>query len=498
MKDFQLNLITNKQTYRILKILNIFEHHTDTTLSLKTINSKLKIPTRTLIQDISSIKQLFEHSVLLESSINGYFFKISNRTEYTESKRALLKDEPLFTILENIFFARFYTISELSDNLHLSESTLLRYLKKIIALISEYNLTIETSPVDIKGEEINIRYFFYNFYFESEVTPHTIFPTIAVKEVTAILTEKITMDECKPTTYESFNYSLYITLTRFFNNKNIEDRISIPFNIDREKWSKYLDAMKSTILRYYKTDLSIEEIEYIYLLTISRRSIFDETSEHAFQSIIPYSKEADNITTQYLSFLKVNMQLYKKFYTFLYSFFLSIDLKYKLTPILLQNIYEVTEYAKQNFSEEYHKNKIFIHDTVEKKYNISSRQSEDISANLTLFTDSLFLMYSNYQKHIIFILEGNPNICQHIQATAEKYLGDRHHLYFSNKHGTNIYKVRDIKFDVLVTNYAENLTNTLESKSSILFDTIPTRDDWYNLFSLINPRTNNVQFLKNF
>ncbi len=49
---------------------------------------------------------------------------------------------------------------------------------------SFYRLEIQTNPICFR-EEINIRKFFHDFYYESEITAHTIFPPIAIQNITA-------------------------------------------------------------------------------------------------------------------------------------------------------------------------------------------------------------------------------------------------------------------------------------------------------------------------
>ncbi|QCJ57484.1 HTH domain-containing protein [Enterococcus mundtii] len=126
MKEFQLNFIMNKQTVRILRILNKFEHHASTTLN--NLSEVLNIPTRTIIKDIQEIKNIFNESIDLSTSPSGYHFNVSDDYRYKEIKQSLLQNEPLFIMIENIFFGHLYNVPELSDQLHLSESTLLRYI----------------------------------------------------------------------------------------------------------------------------------------------------------------------------------------------------------------------------------------------------------------------------------------------------------------------------------------------------------------------------------
>ncbi|GKS54823.1 hypothetical protein IGJ83_002777 [Enterococcus pernyi] len=494
MREFQLNFIMNKQTVRILRILNKFEHHASITLN--NLSEVLNIPTRTIIKDIQEIKNIFNESIDLSASPSGYHFNVSDDYRYKEIKQSLLQNEPLFIMIENIFFGHLYNVPELSDQLHLSESTLLRYIKKAQSFLSEFQIKLKTSPIDFHGKEIDIRHFFHSFYSDSDITPHTVFPTLEVKEITAKITEKITLKECAPITFESFNYHLYITLIRFFNGNPIDKLPNNLVILNDEKTQLYSEVMKQTILQYFDSDISPEEKQYIYLVTLCKRSVFDEESEQIFQSIQPQPKEIEEWTNQFLELAFDTEQEKSTYSLYIRSFFLSTHLKYQLSPILLQNLADITLYSKQKFPCEYHRNETFIQNTLGETYELTLRQLEGISTSLTLLNYTLSLVHARPSKEIIFLLEGNSYIHELIQATAIKYLGHTHRLYFPNRHDTDIDMIRTKKFDILVTNYSEYLVSILMGKTTLLFDTIPTAENWNELFTLIDPNATKLYSLK--
>lgn len=494
MKEFQLNFIMNKQTVRILRILNKFEHHASTTLN--NLSEVLNIPTRTIIKDIQEIKNIFNESIDLSTSPSGYHFNVSDDYRYKEVKQSLLQNEPLFIMIENIFFGHLYNVPELSDQLHLSESTLLRYIYKAQSFLSEFQIKLKTSPVDFHGKEINIRHFFHSFYSDSDITPHTVFPTLEVKEITAKITEKITLKECAPITFESFNYHLYITLTRSFNGKTIDNLPDNLVILNEKKVLLYNEILKQVILEYFDNDLSLEEKQYIYLLTLCKRSVFDEESEQIFQSLQPQPKEIEEWTKQFLELAFDTEQEKSICSLYIRSFFFSTHLKYRLSPILLQNLDDITLYSKQKFPCEYQRNEAFIQHTLGETYELTLKQIEGVSISLTLLNYTLSLVHARPSKQIAFLLEGNSYIRELIEATAINYLGTTHRVYFPNKHDTDIERIKKIKFDVIVTNYSEYLISTLTGKTTLLFDTIPTAENWNELFTLIDPNATKLYSLK--
>ena len=84
----------------------------------------------------------------------------------------MLENEPLFHIIDGIFQRQIKEIGEWADQLHFSESSLLRYFKMVENELARYRLTLSLKKVDFIGKEIDIRSFFHDFYYESEITPH--------------------------------------------------------------------------------------------------------------------------------------------------------------------------------------------------------------------------------------------------------------------------------------------------------------------------------------
>ena len=86
MKNFQLNFITNKETVRWLKILHTFERIP--TRSVKELAQFTKSTSRTIIADITGIRQYFQQSILIENTSSGYLFTLLKGFFKGRSKRS--------------------------------------------------------------------------------------------------------------------------------------------------------------------------------------------------------------------------------------------------------------------------------------------------------------------------------------------------------------------------------------------------------------------------
>lgn len=83
-----------------------------------------------MIADIANIRNYFEGALEIHSSKSGYFFEETHPDHYIKKKQELVRDEPIFMILESIFFNELQSILDWSILLNLSEQSLLSYLKK--------------------------------------------------------------------------------------------------------------------------------------------------------------------------------------------------------------------------------------------------------------------------------------------------------------------------------------------------------------------------------
>ncbi|OTO50580.1 hypothetical protein A5814_002748 [Enterococcus faecium] len=100
-----------------------------------------------------------------------------------------------------------------------------RSLVSVIPILEKYGLALSFQPVDFIGEEANMRKFFKDFYYEDDITPHTLFPPESLKDIVndAFADTPLIMDNTGAAPGD-FYYSLYIMIQRF----KIGKRIKVP------------------------------------------------------------------------------------------------------------------------------------------------------------------------------------------------------------------------------------------------------------------------------
>ena len=486
MKEFQMHFITDKHIIRTFKLLNAMK--APGSFTLKKLAEITSASDRTLLEDIKKIKVYFGNSIEIQSSNKGYSLKIVSNTKFIENKKALLNEEPLFKIIESIFYNEFYSVLEWSEKLYTTVSTLKNYLSGIKPILNQYDLSLKKDVLDFVGDEINIRKFFYDFYYESDTTPYTVFPSIDVINFSKELKQDYFFDNFTYLSFTEFNYILFIALHRFSVGKTVTPLSKDLFFLKKyvENYFEDFKNNKFEKLIYQHLDLEItsEEKIYLYLQLITKRSVIHLDKETNY--VKQFSKWA-NVSSLAFKYSKLQKSLLEenKSKVLYESFFITIKLRHYYSPVLNQNIQDVTSYAKIKFTEQFLKNKLFIRSYLANQLDLSEKLIDDISANLTLFTNTLCRIYCNETKKIAFIFEGNRFLVQNIIANMPNQLEKNTTHFFpnSNEMSEDYFEKNDI--DLIVTNYSEYLLDIDLPTKFVLFDLIPTVADWKNLEYII-------------
>lgn len=489
MKEFQLKFIINKHTVRSLKILNALQRNSY--LSLNELAEETSSSDRTILTDIQRMREYFSTTIDLKSTNFGYNLKILSSEDYIEKKKALLNEEPLFKILESIFFNDCFSLSEWSESLYTTESTLNKQLLSIQKILAEYQIVLSRSPINFIGNEINIRKFFHDFYYESDITPHTVLPSSVIQDLSSKLIQNSFFNEYSSISYTEFNYIIFITFQRIATGNRINDFPSSPRSMNNDllvlKKKAEQSIVKLMAEEYFNISLPEAEVSYLYIQLITRRSLISVTSEKAFIDNFDFCEYSKRSAIAYSKKILIPDNEINKSSIFFESFFLSVKIKQLIAPILNQNLSDVTNYVKKLFPEQYSTTYDFISTNLSEPFGLSERNTNDISANLVLLTDSMNNFYWGQKHNIAILLEGNRYITENIRASAQRYLGKHCSLYFPDATKISQEYFSKNKINLIVTNYSDYLTNFNYDIDIILFEMIPTKKDWSNLFKILNP-----------
>lgn len=489
MKEFQLEFISNKQIIRTLKLLSLLQNHS--CITLKELADQINSSDRTVLTDIHRIKDYFNQTIRLDATPIGYVFEILSLNSYSEKKRALLENEPLFRVIESIFFNECQNLYEWSDQLFISVSSLNKLFKAITPLLKSYGLSLSYDPIDFKGNEINIRHFFHDFYYESDITPHTVFPSLAVQEISSTLEKHNFFDEYSYISFTDFNYIVFITLTRFTSGKEVKklnkNALFLKDYLIAHLKTVDLSLVRELITKYFHTQLTELEAVYLYTQLVTRRSVLSAEAEKIFIDRFKLWPELIKVAYDYMQMIDTPERYQKDSYIYFESFFISFKIKQCFSPVLNQNLDEITTDVKKTYPVKFQKTFTFISSSLAKKNKLSDKQIADITANLVLFTDSIRNFHWSSSKNIAILLEGNRFVVENIRSTAQRYLGKHYPLFFPDITTLSADYFQTHNIDLIVTNYNYYLVNLDYGIPVILFETVPSKTDWYKLFHSLSP-----------
>ncbi|MDT2521713.1 helix-turn-helix domain-containing protein [Enterococcus raffinosus] len=483
MKKFHQKFLINKTHIRWFNILDTLEHGGKA--STICLSEKLSTTQRTIISDISAIRDFFGKSIEIHSTYIGYTFQRIDSKKYDDLKHSLLDGEPLFNLIVGLFLYEPKSLGEWSDILFLSESSFKRYLSIFSNILLEYDLTIATSPVEIVGDEFAIRKFFMTFFYEADITSYTINPNLEIQSAARQFLSIIKDRNISSISFTKFCYLIYISMERHKLGHNV----FLPKELNKYKevfMTKSLtNDLDTAIFNQFKIHLPENEISFIIFILISIRKNEFPHFEQDFISAFSNSEilELGNDYCAWQEIPSVDPR-----FVFIHSFFTRVYLFHQLTSSYNKNILDVNYYVETQHEQELKKTKSFLSNSKKFKDIFGTRYLFDISCSLTLFNESLVNLYVGSPKKIAFVLEGQQDIVMHTKSLIFRFLSRFQNLFFVDGSEFTEAFIQKNKIDIVVTNYPPYVENfNFSNVKVVLMNSLPTSEDWNNLLATINP-----------
>ncbi|WP_347082697.1 helix-turn-helix domain-containing protein [Enterococcus mundtii] len=485
MQELQLAFITNPMIHRWMRILTNMEQIGNFTLVQ--LSEQMVISHRTLVKDIQSIRDYFGDSISLHSDNTGFYFKECDRVSYKEKKEQLIVNEPLFEIMSAIFYGEAIDLDELAHRYSYGESTLRRFFARVRPTLKEYGLALQATPVLLTGDEGSIRKFFFDFYYIAEPTPHTIRPPEGLHQsVIKGLADRLGKYEVGTGLSISAFYSLlYLVVIRVQQGKTISVPKEIKERVYKEKDFELLTLLVPIIEKDYGVTLPKEELAWLHLIIVSKRTIDRLDQEILFLERFNLWPNMADVAVAYFSDPIFDRWDRKVLETFLTSFLVSRKLNDAIYPTWNKQQKETINAIQQEQPITYNKNLTFL-EHHQKSMAFSSKSFEEIAVSFTLFSDLLLRYYQPVRK-VLFLLEGDYIGIQKIRLQALRILGNQHELIFVSLHELSEEWLKSEETDLIVTNYRPYLFDYGLQNDYILLNTLPTAADWQRVVHALNP-----------
>ncbi|MBO1097890.1 PRD domain-containing protein [Enterococcus casseliflavus] len=485
MQELQLAFITNPMIRRWMGILTRMEHVG--TFTLVELSEQMAISHRTLVKDIQAIRDHFGDSISLHSSNSGFHFEECDRVKYKEQKEQLLINEPLFEIMSAIFYGETVDLDELAHRYSYGESTLRRFFSRVRPTLKEYGLTLHATPVLLTGDEGSIRKFFFDFHYIAEPTPHTIRPPEDLHQsVVQGISDRLGKYEVGTGLSISAFYSLlYLVVVRVQQEELISVPKWIQDQVYKEKDFELLELLVPIIEKNYGVLLPKEELAWLHLIIISKRTINQLGKETLFLERFNPWPEMEVVSNAYFSdpvFARWDRQVLE---TFLTTFLVSRKLNDVTCPTWNKQQKETITTIQQNHPIAYEKNRAFLHNH-QKALAFSKQSFDALAVSFTVFSD-LLLRYYQPVKKVLILLEGDYINIQKIRLQALRILGNQHELVFVSLHELSEAWLKSAETDLVVTNYRPYLFDYSLKTDYILLNASPTVADWQRVVHALNP-----------
>lgn len=156
-----------KRWFGILALLEEFRPVTSQGLA-----DQVHCTKRTIQSDIKEIKDYFRHTITLIGDDEGYHFSFQNPSMYLQKKQALLENEPLFRLIDQLLDGTRRTNQQWASELCLSTASFGRIKHDLVQwLETQYGVRLVLIDNQLAGEEASIRQLMYDFYFTLPMLP---------------------------------------------------------------------------------------------------------------------------------------------------------------------------------------------------------------------------------------------------------------------------------------------------------------------------------------
>lgn len=364
------------------------------------------------------------------------------------------------------------------DWVHLMAITMSNSAEKAL---KPYSLKFSLKPVELVGNEENIRKFFYDFYYVGDYTQHTIRPPKELHSfVLKQLAEQLGHYELGTGLPSSAVYFLlYLMICRVQQKRFVYIDSWIKKKIEKEKDFHMLYSLKNQLFKEFGVEVPKEEFVWLYVVLITQRTVNKREQERLFTERFNQWSSIKPIAKEYFADAQFDGWDRNKLEDFLTSYLVSKSLTQTIHPIWNKQQMEEVDRVKKEYPDAYPANHQFL-----KKHQRGLKYPasvfEDIVVGFTLF---ITLLVNAYQprKTILFLLEGDALTVQEIRQHALRQLAQSHQLLFLPLEELTMEQVISESIDLVVTNYRPYLWDFPSEKEYVLINTPPNKSDWLRI-----------------
>lgn len=243
---------------------------------LKELAEMLDCTERSLKEDLSNLRTVFD-DFLIESSTNGIKISYDDSIGIEVVYHHFFKESVAFSLLEYLFFHKDVSADRICRRYDLSQQSFYRLIRNINQILQEkYNIRITLNPLNVEGDEIDVRFFYSQYFAERYYYLDWPFPDIREPVITDFITffYKLTDYPLSFSLFHSYRIMLTVYLCRIKQGYRIELA-----NKYGQYAYLYQDLPKiNEMLHYFGLQLGVEfteeTIEQLFIIFLQKRFYF--------------------------------------------------------------------------------------------------------------------------------------------------------------------------------------------------------------------------------
>ena len=476
MNNLMYKLIVDKTVKRQITILSAISESTHP-LSLETLRTFSNSSITTLHNDISVLLARFPNDLKIVEYNNSISLQKLNFSHvFTIYIDSIIKDSPLYYIIECLFEGKKESLGYYADVLFLAESTLRKYLNILKNVLKEYHITLSLNPLEVIGKEINIRYFYFQYfkYSHTDTSPsvkqeHLTFIYETLKKMIKNSSFVLNVDYYRLANWtyifeKRISQGHYITLPTTLYNEFKHKNSFIKFNnAIREHFPKVNEL--STLTR--------DEVLCAYLVRLDTL-IYETDKPYFTDDYFDQLSMYDDFTTSFFSNMNISISLNTTLKIQLQAYLMNLNNLSKLSPLFQQNHTQLQHIAEMEYPETLKNWNNLLQGTTLFVY------THNVATSLTLLTHANL----KHSKRVLFALTGEPCAITYYKTRAAQCIPKEVEMFFLLNQPIDEIMLENMSIDICITNLPIDLCS--DTIKIFKLSDIPLSSEWTELLHVLH------------
>ena len=448
---------------RLKRSMNILEmlYKARQTVEISEMEERLRVSQKTVYSALDYVKTLLPDTATLVVTDKQVWIEQSDPTHTIEDYIIeIAKTTIQYRLLRHLFYHGEMDICEVADLMYLSESTLRKRIRHINKVLSVFRLRISFSDVQLKGDETDIRYFFYEYFSEFQ----ELFISVCKEKLAHFtslyqkLRKSLKPYEEKPLhySYQQITRWLFLMNDRMAQNCFVQVKKELAAHIKtRPSYRVFKVVYEAEMAHALKKPIPEAEVIWAYIVAFNSIVYTDNPNVGLFQDeadIAPLKKELGMILGDVAQKLRLRTEDQESFIATHSAYLINLSMLLELSPVFQIGYDPVQNFALQNLERLYIVwTKCLDHLKAESLIPISNVHS--VGTQLAMISSQFFYNQKTQAKTVLYSFEGEAGLPAYLEALAKSLLPKGVEGVFITDRPIDEKLIQSVKPDIFVCNY---------------------------------------------